>query len=130
MSTSLASCLDCTALGDLDRLSIKRGFYGRLAAVESIADRSLSLSLKNYADTVAGLTYSSRVEEMAAILISTLVSTISEYTSSLAYQRLSQEGNGTLCFVRRNGVLMEIPTDEIVFGDRVILSAIRPRSGS
>ena len=60
---------------------------------------------------------------MAAILISTLVSTISEYTSSLAYQRLSQEGNGTLCFVRRNGVLMEIPTDEIVFGDRVILSA-------
>jgi len=59
---------------------------------------------------------------IAAILIATMVSTVSEYTSSLAYNRLSKEGESSLCFVRRGGILKEIPISDIVCGDRVILS--------
>ncbi|MBQ2729662.1 MAG: calcium-translocating P-type ATPase, PMCA-type [Clostridia bacterium] len=58
---------------------------------------------------------------VAAILIATMVSTVSEYTSSLAYSRLSESSETGKCTVRRSGQLFEIYPSEIVTGDRVIL---------
>jgi len=60
---------------------------------------------------------------VAAILIATMVSTISEYTSSLAYAKLSQSSSNGKCTVRRSGRVTEIAATEIVVGDRVLLFA-------
>lgn len=57
----------------------------------------------------------------AAVLIATLVSTVSEYSSCRAAERLSA-GDAEKCFVRRNGKLTEILTNEIVTGDVVLLT--------
>ncbi len=59
---------------------------------------------------------------VAAILIATMVSTVSEYTSSVAYAKLSQGAGKGNCIVRRGGKLLEIPPSQIVVGDRVLLS--------
>lgn len=57
----------------------------------------------------------------AAVLIATVVSTVSEYSSSLAAERLN-DSEEEFCFVRR-GEVKQIPTDEIVVGDIVLLRA-------
>lgn len=57
----------------------------------------------------------------AAILIATVVSTISEYSSCKAAERLSAGDEGKY-FVRRNGMVSEIEISDIVTGDVVILS--------
>lgn len=60
---------------------------------------------------------------VAAILIATLVSTISEYGSSLAFERLSGKEDNTLCMIRRAGEIREIRISEIAVGDIVLLRA-------
>ncbi len=60
---------------------------------------------------------------VAAILIATMVSTISEYSSSVAYARLSQSSGSGKCKVRRGGIVSEIHPSELVVGDRVLLFA-------
>ena len=60
---------------------------------------------------------------VAAILIATLVSTISEYGSSLAFERLSGKEGDTLCMIRRAGELREVRVSDIAVGDIVFLRA-------
>ena len=60
---------------------------------------------------------------VAAILIATLVSTISEYGSSLAFERLSGKEDNTLCMIRRAGEIREIRISDIAVGDIVLLRA-------
>ncbi|MBR6676107.1 MAG: calcium-translocating P-type ATPase, PMCA-type, partial [Clostridia bacterium] len=57
----------------------------------------------------------------AAILIATLVSTISEHSSSLAYSRLCQGADKGKCTVIRGGVARELAPADIVVGDRVLI---------
>lgn len=59
----------------------------------------------------------------AAVLLATMISTLSEYGSARAFERLSQEGANVLCRVRRGGAVVEIPLCEIVVGDTVLLDA-------
>lgn len=59
----------------------------------------------------------------AAILIATLVSTISEYGSSLAFERLSGKEENTLCTIRRGGEIREVRISDIAVGDIVLLRA-------
>ncbi len=59
----------------------------------------------------------------AAILIATLVSTASEYSSSLAYSRLSHHADSSNITVRRNGKITKVSPVRIAVGDRVILNA-------
>jgi len=59
---------------------------------------------------------------IAAILISTTVSTVSEYRSALAFERLSEESEGQRVGVLRSGVLTTIPISEVVVGDVIYLS--------
>lgn len=56
-----------------------------------------------------------------AIFLSSLISTISEYGSEKAFERLQEESSRIRCKVKRDGVLTEIPIDEVVVGDIIRL---------
>lgn len=56
-----------------------------------------------------------------AILLASFISTISEYGSEQAFNRLQEDSQKILCKVIRNGNLVEIKIDEIVVGDVVKL---------
>ena len=60
---------------------------------------------------------------LIAILIASLVSTISEYGSEKAFKRLQEETSKIKCKVRRENITKEINIDEIVKDDLVILSS-------
>lgn len=58
-----------------------------------------------------------------AILISTFVSTLSEYGSESAFEKLQEDALRTNCRVKRASGLMELPITEVVVGDYVLLQA-------
>lgn len=60
---------------------------------------------------------------IAAILIATVVSTLSEYGSERAFARIEQQSSRERSRVLRNGAVASIGTDDIVVGDIVLLSA-------
>lgn len=57
-----------------------------------------------------------------AILVASLISSISEYGSSKAFNRLTEETSKISVRVKRNGNIITIPIDEVVVNDIVILS--------
>ena len=57
-----------------------------------------------------------------AVLLATFVSTLSEYGSAKAFERLSAESAKFLCRVRRENEVREVPIGELVVGDIVLLS--------
>ena len=59
----------------------------------------------------------------AAVLLATLISTLSEHTSARAFESLAEEEGLARCRVRRAGEVREIPGTEVVVGDRLLLSA-------
>lgn len=56
-----------------------------------------------------------------AIMIASLISTISEYGSEEAFKKLQQESSKLKCKVKREGTVKEIPIDEVVMKDLVLL---------
>ena len=58
-----------------------------------------------------------------AVLLATLISTLSEYSSARAFDRLSESDATQLCRVRRAGEVRQIAVGEIVVGDVVLLDA-------
>lgn len=58
-----------------------------------------------------------------AILISTFVSTLSEYGSESAFEKLQEDAIKLKCRVKRASGLIEIPVSDVVVGDYVILQA-------
>ena len=60
---------------------------------------------------------------LAAILISTTVSTVSEYGSERAFEKMEAENLGSIARVVRDGKIDKIPAEEIVVGDIMLLSA-------
>jgi len=60
---------------------------------------------------------------LLAVLISTLVSTFSEYKNEGIFERIQEKAGQKVCKVYRDGVLLEIPIDDIVSGDYVWLRA-------
>ncbi len=60
---------------------------------------------------------------VAAILISTVVSTVSEYGSEKAFEKLRSEGAAEYFRVLRDSSVKEIHIEDIVVGDLVFLSA-------
>ena len=59
----------------------------------------------------------------AAVFLATFISTLSEYGSEAAFQKLYDESSERRCLVRRSGAVKELPTSELVVGDRVIIGA-------
>ncbi len=60
---------------------------------------------------------------LIAIFLASFISSISEYGSEKAFSRLQEESLKTLAKVKRNGKLVEIPIDEVVVDDVVLLEA-------
>jgi len=58
-----------------------------------------------------------------AVLLATLISTLSEYGSESAFEKLNAEAAHVKCRVLRDGKVMEIPIAEIVVGDVVYIQA-------
>ena len=58
-----------------------------------------------------------------AIIIASLISTISEYGSSKAFERLQEESSKIKCRVKRNGQVTEISINDIVKGDLLVLNS-------
>lgn len=58
-----------------------------------------------------------------AIFLATFVSTLSEYGSEEAFLKLQEEASRIQCRVRRSGHLLQLPTDQLVVGDLVVLEA-------
>lgn len=58
-----------------------------------------------------------------AILIASFISTISEYGSEAAFEKLQEESSKIKCKVKRNGKITEIPVDEVVVNDIVLLQS-------
>ncbi len=56
-----------------------------------------------------------------AIFLASFISTISEYGSEKAFEKLQEESSKIKCKVKRNGNIMEISIDEIVVGDIIKL---------
>jgi len=59
----------------------------------------------------------------ASVIISTLVSTYSEYSNENAFERLREQGESSFCEVRRDGERVKIPASELVVGDILLLNA-------
>lgn len=59
----------------------------------------------------------------AAILIATLVSTYSEYNNENAFQKLQEEASRIMCKVYRNGEIVEVPINDLVVGDCILLQS-------
>jgi len=58
-----------------------------------------------------------------AVLLATFVSTYSEYSNENAFQKLQEEASAIRCKVYRNDQIVEIPIDDIVVGDCVLLQS-------
>lgn len=59
----------------------------------------------------------------ASIFIATFVSTLSEFTSDNAFEKLRDQGTGAKCRAIRNDMATEIKIEDIVCGDIIILNA-------
>lgn len=60
---------------------------------------------------------------LIAIFLASFISSISEYGSEQAFNRLQEESVKTLVKVRRNNIIKEIPLNEVVVGDIALLNA-------
>ncbi len=58
-----------------------------------------------------------------AILLASLISSISEYGSEKAFKKLQEDASKTKCKVKRNGKLKEILIDDVVKDDIIVLEA-------
>lgn len=58
-----------------------------------------------------------------AVLLATLVSTVSEYGSEAAFEKLQEEAGSVTCRVMRGNRLRALPIEELVVGDVVYLQA-------
>lgn len=58
-----------------------------------------------------------------AIFIASFISTISEYGSEKAFEKLQEESSKIKCKVKRNNKIIEVPIDDIVVDDIVLLES-------
>lgn len=99
------------------------GFFGLL--LESLGDPIIKILLIALAiKTVFFLKNFDWFETIGiviAIFLASFISTISEYGSEKAFKRLQEESSKIKCRVFRNGKIMEVPIEEIVVNDIVLL---------
>ncbi len=77
----------------------------------------------NVALTFGHVNYPECAGIAAAILIATLVSTLSEYNSARAFEALSDKADVSTVSVRRNGTVLSMPSSEIAVGDVIQLTS-------
>lgn len=60
---------------------------------------------------------------VVAIFLASFISTISEYGSEKAFEKLEEDASQIKCKVRRNGFLKEVQISDIVVGDIILLES-------
>ena len=60
---------------------------------------------------------------VVAIVVASIISAVSEYGSSKAFARMQEESSKIKIKVKRNGDAKEIPIDDVVVGDIIILTS-------
>ena len=110
-----------------NRLSARKrtGFFSKL--LSNLSDPIIKILLAALAVNVLflfrGEGWFETMGIALAILSASLISTLSEYSSENAFVRLQQEASRATCRVRREGLLREIPAEDLVEGDVVFLEA-------
>ena len=121
-----------------DEVIINRKKYGRNTFSRKKQDSFLKLLLETFSDPIIKILlialgiktiflirdfdWYETVGIVLAILIASLISSISEYGSSKAFNKLTEETSKISVRVRRNGEVITIPIDEVVVNDIVIVS--------
>ena len=103
----------------------KRGFFKMLLGnLNDPIIKVLGIALViNIILTIPHVNIVESIGIFASILIATLVSTISEYSSENAFEKLKGASENQLALVKRGEDVYEIDQSEIVVGDVVILEA-------
>lgn len=103
----------------------RRGFFARY--LDSFGDPIIKVLLAALAiNTVflfRGHDWYESVGIAVAVFLATFVSTLSEYGSEAAFEKLEEEAAAVRCRVRRGGRLCTVPIEEIVVGDIVLLQS-------
>ncbi len=103
----------------------KRGFLSRLLG--NLGDPIIRVLLAAVAVEVAFTFRRCNWFEVGgivlAVLVSSLVSTASEYGSERAFEKLSREASAAASVVVRDGKRLSLPSEELVVGDLLLLSA-------
>ena len=103
----------------------QKGFFKLL--LESLGDPIIKILLIALAIKVVFLFQDSNYFEtlgiLIAIFLASFISTISEYGSEAAFRRLQEESSKISVKVLRNGKVMEIPIEEVVKNDVVVLQS-------
>lgn len=105
--------------------SKKKGFLKLL--IESLGDPIIKILLVALAIKTLFLfrnfDWFETIGIVIAIFLASFISSISEYGSERAFEKLEEESSKIKCRVKRNGKLVFINIDEIVVGDIVYLSS-------
>ena len=103
---------------------IKKNSFFKLF-LESLADPIIRILLIALAIKIIFLFKDFDIYEtigiLIAVLLASFISTISEYGSEAAFNRLQEESSKIMVKVYRNNKLKEIPLDDIVVNDKVYL---------
>jgi len=102
-----------------------RGFFGQF--ISNLGDPMIKVLLLalvlNLLLSINGGNMFEAVGIGSAVLLATLVSTVSEYGSARAFAKLSEQASNTVCRVIRAGETVELPITDVVVGDCVRLGA-------
>ena len=103
----------------------RRGFFARY--LDSFGDPIIKVLLCALAINVVflfrGQDWYESVGIAVAVFLATFVSTLSEYGSEAAFEKLQEEAAAVHCRVRRGGRLCSVPIDDVVVGDIVLLQS-------
>ncbi len=106
--------------------NVKQNSFLKLL-LESLGDPIIKILLVALAVKVVFLfrdfDYFETLGILIAIFLASFISTISEYGSEAAFRRLQEESSKILVKVLRNNVIQEIPIEEVVVDDIVILNS-------
>ena len=101
------------------------GFFRRLLATlgDPITKILLAALVVNVLFLFRGEGWFETVGIALAILLTSIVATLSEYGSESAFLRLQEQASAATCRVRREGETAEIPIEQLVVGDTVLMGA-------
>lgn len=106
--------------------SVKRSGFLKLL-LESLGDPIIKILLVALAIKVVFLfkdfDYFETLGILIAIFLASFISTISEYGSEAAFERLQEESSKILVRVIRNGKLISVPIEDVVVKDIVVLGS-------
>ena len=108
-----------------NRLSRRKRKHFLRSFLESFGDPMIKILLIALAINIIFLFRQANWFESAgiamAILLATFVSTLSEYGSESAFEKLQEEASKIVCHVQRENGLVRLPIEQIVVGDIVLL---------